>query len=293
MIGLKCKTLLLALCLIIILPITLESAALVPQRIIDNGYMGKGNRDWDSYLNRAELATISIRLLDLENETKNYKGPIPFKDVENFQNGWATPYIALAHRENLVRGINPTTFNPKGEVSYIEMLTVFMRILGYQDGIDFVDYPEDYYTKAISIDLAQVYIDTNEKVTRKDVAFAIEKLLDLPMKNENILLIEKLNEKPKTIIKENIKMTNITFNTAITGLFAGQLIGREDFTHYKVELLSKEDKYKKFEKYGETTVEKDGSFKILGFDTGFVAKNRGYRYKVYNGDGDLVLEGNL
>lgn len=264
------------------------------QRVIDRGYMGKGKDDWNSNLNRAELATIAVRLMDLETEAHNYKGNIPFIDVKDFQGGWATSYVALAYRENIVRGISPTKFNPRGQVSYIEMVTVFMRILGYRDGLDFVDYPEDYYTKAISIDLAEVYIDTNQKVTRKDVALTIEKLLDSPMKNADITLAEKLDKKPRPIVKdEKVFMTNVNLNTAIMGMFSGQLYGKDDFKDYKVELISKEDKYGKYEKYGETIVEEDGSFKIWGFDTGFIARNRGYRYRVYDGDEKLILEGNL
>lgn len=293
----KNKRILIFLCVLILVPnIVLAKGNQNEeiQRVIDRGYMGKGKDDWNSNLNRAELATIAVRLMDLETEAHNYKGNIPFIDVKDFQGGWATSYVALAYRENIVRGISPTKFNPRGQVSYIEMVTVFMRILGYRDGLDFVDYPEDYYTKAISIDLAEVYIDTNQKVTRKDVALTIEKLLDSPMKNENITLVEKLDKKPKPIVKdEKVFMTNANLNTAIMGMFSGQLYGKDDFKNYKVELISKEDKYGKYEEYGETIVEKDGSFKIWGFDTGFIARNRGYRYRVYDGDEKLILEGNL
>lgn len=262
-------------------------------RVLNRGYMDYSNLEQN--INRAQLATIAVRLLGLEGEAENYKGSIPFKDVKNFQGGWATSYIALAHREGIVQGVNPTNFNPKGEVNYIEMLAIFMRILGYEDGIDFVDYPDDYYIKAIEIGLGDLYKDTNQKVTRGEVALTIEKLLDMPLKEQGITLVEKLDEKPQPvkIKKEDVKLNNKKFNTTITGMFTGQLKGREDFSKYKVELISKEDRQGKFEVYDETIPDRDGTFKMWNFDISWTARYRGYKYRVYDDKGELVLEGNL
>lgn len=257
--------------------------------------MGQGSLDLDQNMNRGQLATIAVRLLGLEEEAKNFKGSIPFKDVEKFQGGWATPYVAIAYRENIIQGINPTTFDPQAQVSYIEILTIFMRILGYQDGIDFVDYPEDYYIKAVELGLGNLYSDIDQKVTRGDVALTIEQLLDLPLKDEDITLLEKLDKKPTPVKrkKENIRMTNKKFNTTITGMFTGRLKGREDFSKYKVQLVSKENRQGKYEIYDEVTPEKDGVFKIWNFDISWTARYRGYRYKVYDDENELVLEGKL
>ncbi|WP_325224959.1 S-layer homology domain-containing protein [Schnuerera sp.] len=286
------------LCVFLLIPsfILAESPSLDKiSRVVKKGYMGQGSLDLDQNMNRGQLATIAVRLLGLEEEAKNFKGSIPFKDVEKFQGGWATPYVAIAYRENIIQGINPTTFDPQAQVSYIEILTIFMRILGYQDGIDFVDYPEDYYIKAVELGLGNLYSDIDQKVTRGDVALTIEQLLDLPLKDEDITLLEKLDKKPTPVKrkKENIRMTNKKFNTTITGMFTGRLKGREDFSKYKVQLVSKENRQGKYEIYDEVTPEKDGVFKIWNFDISWTARYRGYRYKVYDDENELVLEGKL
>lgn len=288
---------LILLCIVVLAPSIVWAGESVPdeiRRVVNRGYLGQGGLNLDENINRAELSAVVVRLLGLEDEAKDFKGQIPFKDVKEFQKGWATPYVALAYREGIIQGINPTTFNPKGQVSYVEMLTIFMRILGYEDGIDFVKYPDDYFIKAVEIGLGHVYMDMDDKVTRRDVALAIEKLLDLSSKDKDNTLIEKLDKRPSPVKKEEkVYMNNLDFNTSITGIFKGQLKGRKDFSDYKVELLSKEYARGDLVVYDKVSVDKDGVFKIWNFDISWTAKFRGYQYRVYNGKGDLILEGEL
>lgn len=281
---------------ILILSILLPSFAIaeeVPKEIetvVKRGYFGQGGLNLDKQMNRAEFATVSVRLMGLEDEAISYKGKTPFKDVQSFQGGWAVGYTAIAHREGIMEGVNKNYFKPKGTLSYVEMLTVFMRILGYEDGIDFEKYPEDYYKKALEIGLGDLYIDSNQKVSRKTVALTMEKALDLKMKYDDMTLLEKLDKKegkPKEESKK-IKVKDITFNTSIFGTFSGKLEGRDDFRGYKVELLSKNNKV-----YSSTKVDKDGTFKIWSFDIGVVAKLGGYKYRVYDEKGYMTLEENL
>lgn len=262
-------------------------------RVLNRGYMGQGSLDLERYLNRAELATIATRLLDLEEEVDSFKGSSPFEDVKSFQGGWADPYVAAAYEKGMVEGTGPTSFNPSRHVSYVDMLAVFMRILGYEDGMDFVDYPDDYYVKAVEIGLGDLYKDMNHKVTRGEVALAIERLLDIPLKGEDMTLLEKLDGSPKKSKEERIRITKIKFNTSITGMFTGQLKGRDDFSDYKVQLVSEENKYGKYQIYDEASPDKDGIFKIWNFDISLSAKLKGYEYRVYDSKGKLVLEGSL
>lgn len=260
------------------------------KRVVNRGYLGKGGLSLDKDINRAEFATVAVRLMGLEKEAKTYSGKRPFKDVSKFQGGWAVGYTALAHRKGVMRGVSDTSFNPSGKVTYVEMMTVLMRILGYEDGIDFVDYPDDYYEKGLELGLGQVHKKANEKMTRGDVALTIEKLLDMKMKNEDVTLIDKLDKVPKVVEveEEEITMTDISFNTSITGLFRGKLEGKTDFSGYKVELSSLGGKM-----YDSTFATKDGKFKIFDFDIGYLSRLEGYKYRVYDDNGNVVLDGQL
>lgn len=264
------------------------------KRVVNRGYLGKGGLSLDKDINRAEFATVAVRLMGLEKEAKTYSGKRPFKDVSKFQGGWAVGYTALAHREGIMKGVSDTSFNPSGKVTYVEMMTVFMRILGYEDGIDFIDYPDDHYEKGLELGLGQVHKKAEDKMTRGDVALTLEKLLDMKMKKENVTLINKLDKVPEVVEnvgdKEEgkIKMVDISFNTTITGQFKGKLKGKADFSGYKVELSSLGGKI-----YDSTFASKDGKFKIFEFDIGYLAKLEGYKYRVYDDNGNVVLDGQL
>lgn len=261
------------------------------ERVVERGYFGQGGLNLNGEMNRAEFATVAVRLLGLENKAKSYSGKGPFKDVENFQGGWAIGHTAIAQNEGIMKGHSSTKFNPSGKVSYIEMLTVFMRILGYEDGIDFVKYPDDYYKKALEIGLGDIDRNPIEKVNRGDVALYMEKLLDMKLKDRDITLIAELDDIPQIVKneeKKNISMEKLSFNTTITGLFSGKLKGRNDFTGYKIELFSLGGKV-----YDSTFASKNGEFKILNFDIGVMAKIEGYKYRIYDENGKVILEGNL
>jgi len=259
------------------------------ERVVERGYFGQGGLNLNGEMNRAEFATVSVRLLGLENKANSYIGKGPFKDVEKFQGGWAIGYTAIAHSEGIMEGNSNTKFNPSGKISYIEMLTVFMRILGYEDGIDFVKYPDDYYKKALEIGLGDIDRNPSEKVNRGDVALYMEKLLDMKLKDKDNTLIQILDMKPNTVkAEEKIYISELKFNTSVAGILSGKLNGRDDFVGYKVELLSLGGKV-----YDSTFASKNGEFKILNFDIGIMAKIEGYKYRVYDENGKVVLEGNL
>jgi|GEM_PF-1871370 len=259
------------------------------KRVVNRGYLGQGGLNLDKEINRAEFATVAVRLMGLEKEAKSYNGKSSFKDVSKFQGGWAVGYTTLADKEGVMRGVGSSSFNPNGKVTYVEMMTVFMRILGYEDGIDFVDYPNDYYEKGLELGLGQVHKKANDKVTRGEIAIIIERMLDMKMRDKDITLIDKLDDVPIVVeVKKDIYMTDMSFNTSITGLFSGKLKGTDDFAGYKIELLSSGGKI-----YDSTFASKDGKFKILDFDIGYLAKLEGYKYRVYDGNGKVVLDEQL
>ncbi|WP_097677476.1 chitobiase/beta-hexosaminidase C-terminal domain-containing protein [Anaerosalibacter sp. Marseille-P3206] len=88
----------------------------------------------------------------------------------------------------------------------------------------------------------------------------------------------------------DLKIDN--FNTNVVGVFKGQLYSTgnvvSDFSGYKIELLSKTEM-----SYGKVAIDSDGNFEIRDFAIDPISKIIGYKYKVYDGGGKLVLEGNL
>ncbi|QQY79923.1 S-layer family protein [Keratinibaculum paraultunense] len=220
-------------------------------------------KNLDKYMTRKELATVGVRIHELENLVEFYEDEDYFKDVK----GWAKPYINLAYTFNIMKGTGKRKFEPDENITYVELLTVIMRTLEYEDGIDFKKYPEDYYNKALEIGLANMYIPYNQVITREIAYDTLNKVFDM---------------------EYEIGIENIHFNTSIAGIFSGELVGLDDFSGYKVELWTQDGKILK-----SITLNKEGNFSILGFDTRVDTRLIGYKYRVYDNNGQLVLEGDL
>ena len=264
-------------------------------RVFQMGIMGQGRIDLDKKISREELATIAVRLKGLEYMKDFQKQSTPFKDVK----GWSVPYINIAYDMKLVNGVKKDFFNPNGKISYGELLTVLMRILGYEDGVDFKKYPEDYYSKALEIGLGNLYIPHDEVVTRGIAATTINKALDLKMKNSDKDLsslqgsyyINIPGTSPNAedyIVDNKVYMRDLNFNTTIVGVFSGVLMGVSDFSEYKVVLLSKSDKI-----LDSIILGRNGKFSIENFDISTLSKLQGYKYEIYSPSGNLILWDNL
>lgn len=289
------KLLFIILIIVLLLPYAVfgEGAATVDW-IVEKGYFGVGGLNLDTKINRASFATVTVRLMGLESEALNYRGRPAFKDIEDFQGGWASAYISVAKENGLMSGKTLDKFDPEGNITYMEMLAVFMRILGYEDGVDFVKYPEDYYKKALEIDLGDMYVPLDEEVNRGTVLDTMVKALNTPLKGQDHTLFHILNSKldkensSKSDVPTKIAIDNLYFSTSIVGVFRGDLKGDKDFTGYRVVLLGNNGKV-----YGSASLSKDGKFSISNFDIGLMAKLIGYRYEVFNREGRLVLQGQL
>lgn len=257
--------------------------------IIENGYFGRGGLRLDEKITRAELAALVIRLMGFDaDDYRNIQ--ISFDDIENYQGGWAAKYISIAETEGLIRGVSKNKFNPSGKVSYNELLTVFMRVLGYKDGIDFSNYPDDYYNKALEIGISDMYVQGEKEITREVVLSTMEAALNTNLKMSETLLFESLtDDNSKVIAKDNdedaVEIENLVFNTKIASLFKGNLVGRSNFNGYRVVLLSRNGSI-----YDDEILDKNGKFSMTDFDIGLVGKLNGYKYEIYDNKGNLILE---
>ena len=270
-----------------------ETIPTTMKRVVENGYFGVGGLNLSKNATRAEFATIAVRFKGVtEVQVREAAETGPYIDTIDYQGGWARYHIGMAYKKGLMFGVSNERFHPSGHTTYIQLLAVMLRILGYEDGADFKQYPKDYYQKALDLGLANPSMDMNTKVTREMVGNTMEKTLDLKLKGENKTLGEKLgisSQGPKN--NETISIKNLTFTTTILGNFQGQLTGHSSFKNYRIFLYPKSDD--KAKAYGEAKVQENGTFEISGFSIGTLEKLLGYRYKVYDPQNKLVLQGDL
>lgn len=102
----------------------------------------KGNFNPDQTLTRAEAAAIFCRLIGKADRGEEVT-ETPFDDVPVTH--WAAGYIVTAVKEGLVDGYGNGRFGPGDELSYEQIVTLLVRVLGYRDAAEHIgSWPEGY-----------------------------------------------------------------------------------------------------------------------------------------------------
>lgn len=94
-----------------------------------------GDLKLDQTLTRAELATIIARMLGKDEEAKAFEAETSYDDRAKFPK-WAKGYISFATAQGLMLGYD-NKFDANGTVNSKQAATVFLRLLGYNQGEDF------------------------------------------------------------------------------------------------------------------------------------------------------------
>jgi len=82
---------------------------------------------------REEAVTMLVRMLGAEDIAINGNWNMPFSDVS----AWAVPYVGYAYENGLTAGTSATTFGGTQTVTSAQFITMMLRALGYQSGVDF------------------------------------------------------------------------------------------------------------------------------------------------------------
>jgi lipopolysaccharide export system protein LptA len=150
-------------------------AKLVALKIID-GYPD-GTFKPANNITRAEFAKIACIAGGMGASADMLQGTASgFSDVAASQ--WYTGYINLASSQNWVKGYPDGTFRPNNQITYAEVITVLVRILGYNDNLP-GPWPVDYIAKAGALGItSNVSFNANAPATRADVAVMADETLD-------------------------------------------------------------------------------------------------------------------
>lgn len=106
----------------------------VANSLVTMGYVygyTDGELKLDRNITRAEFTALAVRLINKEYLLDEFKGDTIFSDVN--EDHWASSYINIAVKENIISGYGDNTFRPENNISHAEILTILVRILGYYD----------------------------------------------------------------------------------------------------------------------------------------------------------------
>ncbi|MGI6713152.1 MAG: S-layer homology domain-containing protein [Bacillota bacterium] len=172
---------------------------------IINGYPD-GTFKPGANITRAEFAKIAVIAAGLKDSAEILKNtPSTFKDVKS--NEWYTGWINLAASQGYIKGYPDKTFKPNANISNAEVVTVLLRVLGYDDNLP-GPWPVDYIAKAGYLEVTKdvSLFDANAAATRANVSIMAAATLDQDLmywdKDEEDF-VQKSSK--NTLLKENFK----------------------------------------------------------------------------------------
>ena len=139
-----------------------------------------GSLGLDRNITRAEFAKIAVvtaGLKDAAEQLVNF--PSQFSDVKVGE--WYTGWINMAASQGFVKGDPAGTFRPNDNITYAEVVTVLVRLLGYNDNLT-GPWPTNYLAKAVELGITDgVTINASAPAVRGDVFVMTDNTLDCYM----------------------------------------------------------------------------------------------------------------
>lgn len=151
-----------------------------------------GNFRLSDNITRAEFTKVSVAA----SKYKDYVAPnayiSPFKDVKYTH--WSAPYVKVALDNGIMAGYEDGSFRPDKNVTIEEIITVYLRLLGYTDEEFGVSWPYGQIATAKDIGLCDsVNVVIGKTATREEVLILSYNLLSTKVKGSNSDYISILN----------------------------------------------------------------------------------------------------
>lgn len=158
--------------------LTLAAATLTSLGVV-NGYPDGGFHPGDG-LDRGQFCKLAVLAGGYADQLTAAAYQTVFDDVP--ANHWAAKYINLACSLGLVSGYGNGSFGPDDPVTLGQAAKVLLGLLGYTTEDIGPFFPEDYLTRAASLDLTEGMELEDTPLTRGDTALLLYRLLSLPIK---------------------------------------------------------------------------------------------------------------
>ncbi len=158
---------------------------------------GSGDLKVNNLLSREESVILTLRMLRLEEQAKNYSRTGDFSDVP--ADLWSAPYINFAKANNLVNGLGNGQFGPKQNVTIKQLITIFLRAAKYSADWQSEDIWEKGRIFGLTTEL-DPSITENQFASRGDAFIIFAKAITLPLNPEQVkdscVLVQVFEEDP-------------------------------------------------------------------------------------------------
>lgn len=158
-------------------------------------------------ITRAEFAKIACNLAGIGQAAENLTGTTSrFADVPS--GSWFTGWVNLAAAQGFVNGYPDGTFRPNSNITMQEVVTVLLRICGYDDNLA-GPWPFDYISQASKLDITKgITFAATGNANRGDVALMSSNTLDQDIvywDADKARFLDVTDNAPKTLLEESFK----------------------------------------------------------------------------------------
>ena len=154
---------------------------------IINGYKDDATGEYsfkpENPIKRQEAAKLFVAIQNMLDAAEGRMGTTKFADVDE-TSAWATGYINLGVDKGYINGTSDTTYNPKGDIKYQDVIKVLVSIMGYKEDVvkSYGGYPNGYLSIADAEGITKgVSFDPTAPATRGNVAMLIYNAMKLPV----------------------------------------------------------------------------------------------------------------
>ncbi|KUO51314.1 MAG: hypothetical protein APF76_17710 [Desulfitibacter sp. BRH_c19] len=200
------------------LAVAADSAEESADRLFDLGFIEgytDGSFGLENNITRAEFAKIAVISSGFEDAADLLvNSPSQFSDVKS--GVWYSGWINVAASQGFVKGDPAGTFRPNDQIRASEVVTVLLRVLGYNDNLPGA-WPTNYLVKAAGLGITSgIAFDASGAIERGKVFQMLSKTLDedvveydheyaLGFRSKNVSLLEDALD----LVKVNAYVTDI------------------------------------------------------------------------------------
>jgi hypothetical protein len=195
----------------------------------------------------AKALAIGGNLID---EASSMEGPTVFGDVVSYSK--LSGYVNILINKQLMAGMVDGKFHPEASITYSEICTALVRLLGYSDKDLIGTWPSNYLGKAQSLEITDdLDFKKSDKTTIRAAAIMFDRLLGTYVKNDstnatsNVIFSDSIDSysaytiysKPQLAVgfnPESDKLGDITFDANTKIIKNGQAVTKDQINNMDV-----------------------------------------------------------
>jgi hypothetical protein len=168
----------------------------------------KGEFKPNDPITREQFARLIIALADKDDMASAYKNMTMFPDINSSR--WSSGFVNAAVKLEYMKGMLDGKFHPTEGVTYAQVCTVLVKMLGYTDSDLSGTWPHNYLLKAKEVGICdEVDFSINDTLPRWAVAVMLDNLLDSPLKsNASKKFSESIGRYTQYIVLDTFKTSS-------------------------------------------------------------------------------------